>query len=115
MKKSITLVFCLLFVVTVFAAETDNNKNSSEKPMATTTLKGKVLDKITGEPLTGVKISINNTKDVTYTDFDGTCDFKNMVPGKIELTASYISYKEKTEEVNLELTKNYSLEVKIEN
>lgn len=115
MKKSITLVFCLLFAVGVFASETDSNNKGLEKPMATTSLKGKVLDKITGEPLTGVKISINNTNEFVYTDFDGNFEFKNMLPGKVELKASYISYKEKTEEVNLELTKNNILEVKIEN
>jgi len=115
MKKLTTLVLSLLFVVAAFATETENEKNSPESTMISTKIYGKVLDKLTGETLAGVKISLNDSESYVYTDFDGNFELTNVKPGKIEISASYISYKEKVEALNIDLNSNNTIEVKIEN
>ncbi|HAN19395.1 MAG: hypothetical protein A2X13_01855 [Bacteroidetes bacterium GWC2_33_15] len=115
MKKLTTLVLSLFFVVAVFATETENEKNNSESASIATKLSGKVLDKSTGEALAGVKISLNDSGNYVYTDFDGKFELTNVKPGKIEISASYISYKVKTEALHIDLNSNNTVEVKIEN
>ncbi len=57
------------------------------------TLKGKVVDNSTGEPLVGATVKIKNTNLVALVKLDGTFVFKNTPKGKIELTVSFTGYK----------------------
>lgn len=113
MKKIIVLVLSLFLVSMVFAIEI--NKNNPEKAMLTTKITGKVFDKITGEVLAGVKVSITNSDKFVYTDFEGNFIISDVKPGNTEITASFISYKEKKEIINLDLVSNNNIELKIEN
>ncbi len=56
------------------------------------TLKGKVVDKSTGEPILGAIIAIENTKKGAATDFDGNYVI-SLEPGKYTLKITYISYQ----------------------
>ena len=71
------LCLCLFFSINSFAA----------------TLKGKVVDNSTGEPLVGATVKIKNTNLVALVKLDGTFVFKNTPKGKIELTVSFTGYK----------------------
>ncbi|MFP4059747.1 MAG: carboxypeptidase-like regulatory domain-containing protein [Bacteroidota bacterium] len=98
--KSILLVLGLfLFLFTAYASgEGDDTRKIKDKKTVSsmTSLKGIVSDRFSGETLAGVEVSIEGTRHVTYTDFDGTYEFKNIQPGKYSLSFNYISYKTTT-------------------
>ena len=88
------LLTCLLVVsfVLSFAAEKES-KSEAKVEASQITLKGSVVDQTTHEALVGVKVVLDGTDEVAYTDFDGNYTLKNVAPGKHNLTASYISYQ----------------------
>ncbi|HAF27992.1 MAG TPA: TonB-dependent receptor [Bacteroidales bacterium] len=113
--KKIAILFVSIFVFSISFANAANDENgTAESSMATTSVSGKVLDKITGEALAGVKVSIQGTEKSVYTDFDGNFEIDGVRPGNRELTASYISYKEKTENFSVDLSKAINVDVMIE-
>jgi len=84
MKKRLpllTLLFSLVFGLTY----------------AQSIVKGTITDKKNGEPLAGSTITLKNESSGTKTSIsaglDGTYLFKNVVNGKYEVEAKYISYK----------------------
>ncbi|MDD4192639.1 MAG: carboxypeptidase-like regulatory domain-containing protein [Mangrovibacterium sp.] len=105
MKKlflSFLLVGCVVFT---YAGKKENKKESAADHSELTTISGQVLDQRTNETLVGVKVALNGTDKVAYTNFDGKYSFKNIKPGTYELTASYISYAKSTVQ-DLKLNKN---------
>ncbi|MFP4023812.1 MAG: carboxypeptidase-like regulatory domain-containing protein [Thiohalospira sp.] len=119
MKKLTTLIVLIIFSSTMILAtnpneEKENTKNS-ESAVMTTSVSGKVLDKITGEALVGVKVMVDGTGKATYTDFDGNFEIANIKPGNHELKASYISYKETKENIEVRLEKLNEVKLAIEN
>ena len=115
MKKLATLLICIALVSSVFAINRIEEVKGTESPALTTKLSGKVLDKITGESLAGVKITINNSEESVYTDFDGNFEISGVRPGTTEIIASFISYKETKETITISLEKTNTCDVKIEN
>lgn len=113
-KVAILLVSFLVFSVGIANAENGENKGKAESAVMTTSVSGKVLDKVTGEALAGVKVTINGTNQSVYTDFDGNFEINGLREGSVEIAASYISYKNKVESVDVELTKSNTVDVKIE-
>jgi hypothetical protein len=99
MKK---FVLSLLLVGSTLFAMAANNGNQSENTTAgkavVTELSGKIIDMHTNETLVGVKVTLKGTDKIAYTDFDGMYRFDNLQPGTYNLTASYISYDNKTVE-----------------
>jgi len=95
--KAINFLLVILFSMSVVVA---GNIKDSEKNKKETLINGKVTDRLTGENLAGVKITIQNTDVVSYTDFDG--NFNLQIPAGAEGTVlvSYISY----ETLKIELT-----------
>ena len=88
-------LFTVLFVVS-FAVSFAGNKESKSEVKSDAnmiTLTGTVVDKTTHEALVGVKVVLEGTDQVAYTDFDGNYNFKDIKTGKYNLTASYISYQ----------------------
>lgn len=55
-------------------------------------IKGRIQDKKSGEPLTGAAILIEGTSSGTTADIDGNYEIK-VQPGKYNLIVSYVSYK----------------------
>ncbi len=53
---------------------------------------GKVVDQMTGEALTGVKVAIEGSDLKVYTDFDGNFRMENVKAGEHQVTATYVSY-----------------------
>jgi hypothetical protein len=98
-----TLSFIMIFFafVSVFADNEKQDVRVSESE--TTQINGRVIDHLTGENLAGVKISIENSDIVAYTDLDG--NFSISVPSAFSdssLEISYISYETTKIRVNIE-------------
>lgn len=90
-----------------FASEKENKQADKAETKLFTTLSGQVVDKQTNEALVGVKIVLQGTDQVAYTDFDGKYQFENIQTGAYNLTASYISYEQTSvENVGVSLKKS---------
>lgn len=88
MKKVIALFVTVLLVSAVFAG----NKSEVAADVAKLPVKGIVIDKVTGETLTGVLIKIEDPNLNVYTDFDGEFNF-NIAEGDYTFTSELVSYK----------------------
>jgi len=119
MKKLTAFIAIIIFssalVLAINSNEEKESAKKSESAVTTTSISGKVFDKITGETLAGVKVSINGTEKTAYSDFDGNFEISNIKPGNHKITASYISYKEKEENINVDIEKTNDIQLAIEN
>lgn len=57
------------------------------------TIKGKVTDAKTGEPLSGATISLEDTHFATIANLDGSYQLKNIPAGTYELEIKYVGYQ----------------------
>lgn len=78
-----------------FAAEKESKENKAADVLEIR-LSGQVVDQKTQEALVGVKVVVEGTDLVSYTDFDGNYEFEHLKPGAYKLTATYISYEKAT-------------------
>ncbi|MEO0069839.1 MAG: TonB-dependent receptor [candidate division WOR-3 bacterium] len=62
----------------------------------TGTIRGRVTDKKTGEPLIAVNVIVIGTELGAATDANGVYEIINVPPGRYKLTASYVGYQEMT-------------------
>lgn len=67
------------------------SNEKSPEPL-NTTIAGQVVDKYTGEALAGVKIILNETDIVVYTDLDGKFEIGNIKQGNNTIETNFISY-----------------------
>ncbi|WP_214072827.1 TonB-dependent receptor [Mucilaginibacter sp. dw_454] len=77
-------------------------------------IKGTVADKATGEPLIGATVTIKNSagaKQSVSVGLDGSFVFRNVMPGKYEVEAKYVSYKDDEANANVQdgVTENVKL------
>lgn len=91
MKKVAVILMLISFVVSVGYAK-DKSKPEDKLPETQSVLSGKILDKQSGEELTGVAVRLNGMDEVCYTDFEGNFQFKNLKPGEYKLDIELISY-----------------------
>lgn len=116
MKKFVLSVLLIGSTVLAMAANKESKpENTSTNTTAPTQLYGEVIDKNTNETLVGVKVTIDGTDKVAYTDFDGKYRFDNLKPGKYKLTASYISYENSTVENILLIPKANEVDFSLKN
>ena len=77
------------------------------------TIRGKVIDAVTGEAMAGITIHLSPIHKSAITGLDGSYTFKNIPQGTYTLTAGGISYQENTQSITLTpdqlLTQNISL------
>lgn len=66
------------------------------------TIRGKVTDAATGEPLVGATVSLENTKFATIVNLDGSYVLKNVPAGRYEIKVKYSGYEKATEK-NVEI------------
>lgn len=102
-KKTAFFIFVLLsFCVSSFAQ----------------TLRGKVFDLKTGEPLTGASVSVEkgSFKEFTAVNLDGSYIFRNLKPGSYQVQVRFIGYKT-TAGKEVEVSRNAvsTLNIKMEN
>lgn len=115
MKKTFLSIIFVAMLGIVFA---DNEGvKPTETPAesnATFSLTGQVIDFNSGEALTGVEVTIEGTDIKAYTDFDGNFEFENIMPGKYNIIASYISYDKSLVE-NFDASKqNEQVDIKLQ-
>lgn len=108
MKTIVKKVLLSLLVVVSFnlSALADNGEpvKDGEKTVKAT---GKIVDQLTGEPLTGVKIVFEGSDEVIYTDFDGQFELFYSKKQTSELSVSLISYEDK----KIELSKGKEINI----
>jgi protocatechuate 3,4-dioxygenase beta subunit len=98
MKKALIFTVLVLFAsINIFASNDKTDKKSENKlnnsTAAVTMLSGTIIDQITGEALAGVKVVIEQTNQVVYTDLDGNFVFPAVKPGQYNIDVNYISYE----------------------
>ncbi len=59
-------------------------------------LKGRVIDKSTGEPLFGVTIQVEGTTNGTITDFDGNFEIKSTPDANYNVVVKYVGFQTQT-------------------
>jgi TonB-dependent starch-binding outer membrane protein SusC len=91
-KKLLFLLFLLPFCV-----------------LAQNTFSGKVLDKVSGQPIPGVNINIQGSATGTSTDFDGKFKLQNVKKGD-KVVFSFIGYKSEVVVYSNQTTMTVSLE-----
>lgn len=112
MKTAFTLLLTFALSVTLMAGQGPTNASSAAAP--STELSGMVIDKLSGEALGGVEISIDGTDQQYYTDFDGKFEIKNLKPGVYDLIVSYISYeKSLIEQIEVSPDKKGNLDIRL--
>jgi len=92
-KVLVTLMFSAMLVI-AFAGDPDGNELES-KSSASISMSGVVIDETSGESLTGVKIIIEGTGEIGYTDFKGAFTIPGLRPGTYDITCKMVSYNEK--------------------
>ena len=108
MKITTLIVAVLISSITLFAV------NEKAPVAATTTIKGQVIDKITGEALAGVKISLVETETIVYTDLEGNFEIINVKAGTHNITTNLISYN--TLSIKVECTGDSNdIEIELDN
>jgi TonB-dependent receptor len=86
-KKTILILICLCLGFLSYAG----------------TIKGKIRDAATGEPMTGATVTLAHTHYTTTVQLDGTFIFRHIPAGKYQVVASTVGYEQPTE-IEVELT-----------
>ena len=90
MRLSVLLgAILVLFASTCLASVTGKE---TDKNVSKTTLSGKVVEFANAEGITGATITIVNTGETVYTDFDGNFTV-NLPEGEYDLEVKMISYQ----------------------
>jgi protocatechuate 3,4-dioxygenase beta subunit len=94
MKFTLLILGVLMSVASFAINDKDNSKTNENTSTSVTNsvIKGQVIDKLTGDALTGVSVRLNDGTEV-FTDFEGTFVFENLNPGKYQIQTEYISYE----------------------
>lgn len=99
-KRSI-LFFLLLFSAVAIFAETG-------------TIKGKIVDSVTGEPLIGASVLVESTSNGVATDIDGNYVIRNVSATTHNLVVTYVAYKKTTiTNVVVEANKETVVDIKL--
>ena len=81
-------------------------------------IKGKVTDAVTGEPLVGATVSLDDTKFSTVVNLDGSYVLKNIPAGKYDIKVKYSGYeKDKIKDVEVKSgqdVKGINFQLKVE-
>ncbi|MDE3236597.1 MAG: TonB-dependent receptor [Bacteroidota bacterium] len=99
LKYRLLILFSFLCAFTLIKAA-DSNQPS---------IKGKIVDGITNEPLIGATVSLYTSKKVftTKTGLDGSYLFKAVLPGKYKISIVYVGYGQ--QDVNIEVSSKQKL------
>ncbi len=95
MKKTLVSIIGLCTSLTLLAFVSQHNEQ--DKMVATTSIHGQVVDKLTGEPLAGACITPAGSNQTIYTDFDGNFTVEQIAGA---LNVSLISYEAQQVQVN---------------
>jgi len=108
MKITTLILAVLISTTTLFAA-------AEKAPVAaTTSISGQVVDKLTGEALAGVKISLNESESVVYSDLEGNFEINNVKVGNNSIKTNLISYGTSSIDVSCKRDSN-EIEIELDN
>ncbi len=82
----------IIILVTLFLGLTTVNASNSDKGKKV--LCGKVIDKVTGEALTGVKVEVKGTNTYCYTDLNGKYILSVSADAKQDIEANVVGYEQ---------------------
>lgn len=81
----------LYILIALFLFTSSVNANNSDKSKKT--LCGKVVDKTTGEALSGVKVEVKGSNTYCYTDLNGNYILSVASDSKTEVIANVVGYE----------------------
>jgi hypothetical protein len=87
MKQNFLMLLVLFASFTTWAKVPEASNNGIH-------FKGVVVDKVSGETLAGVKVTIDGTNLEVYTNFDGEFEFNGLEPGTYKINCNLITYNE---------------------
>ena len=73
------------------------------------TIKGKVVDAATGEPMIGATVSLKGTTEKTLVRLDGSYIFKNVKPGTYEVEIEFTGYDHQSHSITVTATESASV------
>lgn len=94
----IGLAIASLGTTTTLAAPT----TESQRPVTDANIVGHVLDKATGQHISGITIRIKGTSYATTTDRSGHYYLKNLKPGRVEVIMQGLGYATQSQIITLE-------------
>ena len=103
-------IYTLLLASTVSSFAYASSDKPSEPEKKTVKISGTIIDQNTGEALVGVKVYFLNSDKFVYTDFDGKFIIESRVADDAKLSASLISYEEKS--IAIDNSKTFTLKLK---
>ncbi len=113
MKAGFLTLIIAMVVSLSWAGNNDNDVSTENANLVS--LSGFINDNATNETLAGVKVTLEGTNQVAYTDFDGNFVFENIQPGVYNLNASYISYRqEDIEKLEVNNDENQTIEIRLD-
>jgi hypothetical protein len=112
MRRLIKLMIISGFALSSNLVNANGKNEASANSMISTSITGRVVDKHTGEALTGVAVKLNN--EILFTDFEGKFEVKDILPGDYSLSISYISYKEIDKNLKVEKVAGNLVELELE-
>jgi hypothetical protein len=113
--KKITLMCLAVLFISGTANSAINHAEKASEAVATVSISGQVLDHLTGEALAGVKVKVDETETISYTDFEGNFTINGLRPASYTVLVSMISYEEASLPVQADLSENIDfLKVKLE-
>src|SRR5688500_16621081 len=82
-----------LTVILVFASSIVAVQSLQARPqMSRTSLRGRVVDARTGEPIAKVRVIVSGTDLSTMTDDKGEFTFENLPPGPVDLYITTVTF-----------------------
>ena len=112
MKKLVLLI--VIIIATIYYTQAGEPLKSAKTTESQFVIKGKVIDKKTGETLVGAVVNVGNSEYKTYTDLDGNFEIKNVKEGNYNIVVSYISYHSSlVEQAIVKSLNNTSLEIEL--
>lgn len=107
-------IFATLLIALVSLSVLAGNESDKLINASISAVKGVVLDKQTGETLSGVVIHIGTTDTKVYSDKNGEFTLDGLKPGTYTLTVSCISYKNQEVKVTMGAPSTDAISVKLE-
>ena len=81
--------------------------------MKSTTVQGKVIDD-EGNPVTGAKVVLLDSKQEAYTDFDGLFSFNNVTTASQKIKVSFVSHEDLVAQIELKNSTRTDLKFEIQ-
>ncbi len=103
MKK--TILSFIFFLTTMIVLAGGNAKS--------TTVQGKVIDD-EGNPITGAKVVLLDSKQEVYTDFDGLFSFSDVKSATQKIKVSFVSHEDLVTQIELNSLSQTELKLEIQ-